>query len=200
MESLGTFYSGLTGKTKADFRDGNARFVTYMNVYSNICIDTAPEDLVRIGAAERQNAVRKGDVLFTASSETRSDCGMSSVVRDEPPDPLYLNSFCFGLRPYDPETLDPEYAKHLFRSDAVRDQIVRTASGVTRFNISKKRFAKVSIFLPARDEQTRIAAALDKIAALADGAATGLTAELVARRKQYVFYRDELVRPPDDQP
>lgn len=35
LGELGKFYGGLTGKSKDDFTDGNAKFVTYKNVYSN---------------------------------------------------------------------------------------------------------------------------------------------------------------------
>ena len=32
LGEIGGFYSGLSGKTKNDFKDGNAKFITYMNV------------------------------------------------------------------------------------------------------------------------------------------------------------------------
>ena len=47
LGDLGNFYGGLTGKSKKDFQNGNAKFITYMNVYSNIALDTAIEDFVR---------------------------------------------------------------------------------------------------------------------------------------------------------
>ena len=35
LEELGNFYGGITGKSKEDFVDGNAKFITYKNIYSN---------------------------------------------------------------------------------------------------------------------------------------------------------------------
>ena len=35
LGELGTFFGGLTGKSKDDFKDGNAKFITYVNIYSN---------------------------------------------------------------------------------------------------------------------------------------------------------------------
>ena len=32
LGELGKFFGGLTGKSKADFTDGNAKFITYKNV------------------------------------------------------------------------------------------------------------------------------------------------------------------------
>ncbi len=193
LEQLGSLYGGLTGKSKADFEDGNAAFVSYMNVFSNLATRTEPSDWVRIRAGERQNRVLRGDVLFTASSETLDEVGMSSTVTADPQSVLYLNSFCFGFRPERDDFLNPDFAKHLFRSDSMRRQITRTASGVTRINISKKRFAKIQLPIVRIDEQARIAGVLDRLDALVNDLSICLPAELAARRKQYEFYRDKLL-------
>lgn len=37
LGELGKFYGGLSGKSKDDFTDGNAKFITYKNVYSKRC-------------------------------------------------------------------------------------------------------------------------------------------------------------------
>src|SRR5690242_12855147 len=84
LDEVGSLYGGLSGKAKADFSGGNARFVSYMNVFTNLATNVEPNDTVQIGADERQNRVRIGDVLFTGSSESRDEVGMSSVVTVEP--------------------------------------------------------------------------------------------------------------------
>ena len=187
------FYGGLSGKRKSDFTDGNAKFVTYMNVYSNIAIDTNINDMVKIAEGEKQNKIEYGDVVFTGSSETPEDCGMSSVMTTQPSENLYLNSFCFGFRIYDKTLLLPDFMKFLFRSENTRKQIVKTASGVTRFNVSKKRFGKVVIPIPPMEEQQRIVAILDKFEALVNDISEGLPAEIAVRRRQYEYYRDKLL-------
>jgi type I restriction enzyme, S subunit len=35
LGDVGSTYTGLSGKTKVDFGHGKAKFVTYMNVFSN---------------------------------------------------------------------------------------------------------------------------------------------------------------------
>lgn len=35
LGELGEFFGGITGKSKDDFINGNANFITYKNVYSN---------------------------------------------------------------------------------------------------------------------------------------------------------------------
>ncbi len=110
---------------------------------------------------------------------------MASGVTVEPSDPLYLNSFCFGFRPRDVQELDPEFTKHLFHSAEVRQQIIKTASGVTRINISKERFRRIEIPVPPLAIQREIAAILDKMEMLK----AELKAELEFRSRQYAYYR-----------
>lgn len=197
LGELGSLFGGLTGKSKQDFANGNATFVSYLNVHSNIRTNTSPLERVRIGPGESQNAVRRGDILFTGSSETADDVGVSSVVTNEPPEALFLNSFCFGLRLADPELFDVEFSKHLFRSAALRTQIVRTASGVTRFNISKEKFRKIRVPVPPIAEQRRIAQILDHFDTLVNDLSIGLPAELKARRQQYEHYLERLLSFPE---
>lgn len=197
VDEVGSLYGGLTGKGKADFNDGNARYASYVNIFRNAALDVAPTDSVRVGPGERQHQVRRGDVLFTASSESVEEVGMSSSVVIEPPETLYLNSFCFGFRPYDTSLLEPRYSRHLFRARVMRDQIIRTGSGVTRINVSKERFRRVRIPVPPLAEQLRIADILDSLDALENDLSSGLPAEIVARRQQYEFYRDRLLSFPE---
>jgi len=193
LGELGIFYGGLSGKTKADFQDGNAKYISYMNVYSNIAINTNINDFVRIGENENQNRVEYGDVLFTGSSETPDECGISSVLTEKISEPLYLNSFCFGFRLHDKNLFLPDFLKYLFRDDIIRKQIARTANGVTRFNVSKKLFAKILIPIPPLSEQERIVEILDKFDSLVNDISISLPAEIEARRKQYEYYRSKLL-------
>ena len=48
LGELGKFYGGITGKSKEDFKEGNAKFITYKNVYSNPALDLDVKDKVRI--------------------------------------------------------------------------------------------------------------------------------------------------------
>ena len=80
LGELGKFYGGLTGKSKDDFTGGNAKFITYKNVYSNSALQIDVEDRVKIVNGEKQRTLQYGDVIFTGSSETPDECGISSVV------------------------------------------------------------------------------------------------------------------------
>jgi type I restriction enzyme S subunit len=189
LGEIGSFYSGLSGKSKDDFKDGNAMFITYMNVYSNPSTNLDVIERVKIGQGEKQNKIEKGDILFTGSSETPDECGMSSVVTDDITSEYYLNSFCFGFRLNNKDTFEPNFLKHLFRDRKMRAQIARTANGVTRYNVSKKLFARIIIPVPPLPVQREIVRILDSFTSLE----AELEAELEARRKQYEYYRDQLL-------
>lgn len=189
LGELGKFFGGLTGKSKDDFTDGNAKFITYKNVYANPALQIDVEDRVKIADGEKQRTLQYGDVVFTGSSETPDECGISSVVTVKTEEKLYLNSFCFFFRFDDLSIMLPDFAKHLFRSNELRYQIGKTASGVTRYNVSKKLMEKVSIPVPPLPVQREIVRILDKFTERT----AALTAELVARKKQYEFYRDKLL-------
>ena len=164
-----------------------------MNVFSNISLRTDVSDTVHINAGERQNTVQYGDVLFTGSSETPEESGMTSVLTVHPKENLYLNSFCFGFRLNDKSIFLPDFLKHLLRSKSIRTQIVKAANGVTRFNVSKKVLAKVVLPIPPMQEQIRIATILDNFERLVNDISDGIPAEIEARRKQYEYYRNKLL-------
>lgn len=189
IEDLGPYFDGLTGKTKNDFIDGNAKFITYMNVFTNPALDISTTGVVRINKGEKQNKIQRGDILFTGSSETPEEAGMSCVVTEDLKEDVYMNSFCFGIRLNHPEQYNLGYLKHILRSNNVRKRISKAASGVTRFNISKSRFGKVLIPIPSFSEQTRIVDILDTFTASIDN----LKEQIAQRRKQYEYYRDQLL-------
>lgn len=189
LGELGDFYSGLTGKTKSDFTGGNEKFITYVNVFNNPSLKTDVLEKVKIAEGERQNTIQYGDVLFTGSSETPDECGMSSVLTHKTEEKLYLNSFCFGFRFFDLSDKCPSFMKYLFRSTNIRKAICKTANGVTRYNISKKEFAKIEIPIIPLPVQEEIVRVLDTFTELQ----AELQAELQKRQQQYNFYRDNLL-------
>ena len=159
LGETGTAYGGLVNKNKEDFENGNAQFITYMNVFSNGKIDTDNLGQVRILPSEKQEQVQYGDIFFTVSSETPDEVGMASVLLNEVQN-TYLNSFCFGYRLNDFKTIVPVYASYLFRGDDFRKKMYKIAQGSTRFNISKTEVLNMRITIPSTDEQNAIASVL----------------------------------------
>ena len=151
LGEMGQTYTGLSGKTKDDFGHGQARFVTYMNVFSNPISN--PEMTEPIEIDPKQNEVEVGDVFFTTSSETPEEVGMSSVLLEKR-GKTYLNSFCFGFRPS--EKIDSYYLAYMLRSESARAKITLLAQGISRYNISKNKVMEIAVSLPSLDEQKMI--------------------------------------------
>ena len=70
---------------------------------------------------------------------------------------------------------------------------MKKVAGGTVKSIPMGELKKISIPLPALDEQRRIVAILDRFDALCNDLTSGLPAEIAARQKQYEYYRDKLL-------
>ena len=150
---MGDTFTGLSGKTKEDFGHGDAKFVTYVNVFSNPISNPYGTENVEIDS--KQKEVKYGDVFFTTSSETPEEVGMSSVWLENTEN-VYLNSFCFGYRPT--VKFDPYYLAFMLRSPVVRQKFMFLAQGISRYNISKNKVMDMLVPIPTLEEQKKIGA------------------------------------------
>lgn len=151
LNNFGNTYTGLSGKTKKDFGHGDAKYITYMNVFANPIASPFLTDSVEIDGT--QNCVEYGDVLFTVSSETPEEVGLTSVWTQNKEN-IYLNSFCFGYRPS--LKFDVTFLANAFRSSAFREKITLLAQGISRFNISKTKVMDLELSFPDYEEQVKI--------------------------------------------
>lgn len=165
LGKIGETFNGLTGKSGSDFGQGSP-YLTYKSIFDNSRIDLSRVEYVTITDSERkkhtQNEVQYGDILFTTSSETPDEVGMTSVLLDEVND-CYLNSFCFGYRLNSITDVLPEYMRFYLRSNTIRRRLFVLAQGSTRFNISKGEVMGLTIKLPGTAEQKKIAQLLTMI-------------------------------------
>ncbi len=155
LGALGGTYGGLTGKTKQDFGHGSARYVPFMNVMTNVIVNPKALELVVLQPEENQNRVLRGDLLFNGSSETPEEVGLCSVVHADLTD-TYLNSFCFGFRPFDLNRVCGTYVAYYFRSQEGRARLKSLAQGATRYNLSKRALMAVKMPFPESAEQSAI--------------------------------------------
>ncbi len=155
--------NGLSGKTKDDFGTGKP-YIPYVNVLNNSKIDITELDYVKVKEGEKQNSLQYGDLVFTTSSETIKEVGMTSVFLEKE-GVYYLNSFCFILRLNSDDWLIPEFSQYLFRAESTRHSISLLGQGSTRYNLSKTRLLKELKFIIPSDtnEQAEIANNLSKV-------------------------------------
>ncbi|WP_041593809.1 restriction endonuclease subunit S [Mycoplasmopsis cynos] len=151
--NIGKTYSGLTGKTKKDFGYGDAKYVTYLNVFNNPISNIVQLDFIKKDT--KQNSVKYGDIFVTISSETPEEIGMTSIWQFNEKN-VYLNSFCFGFRLDQIDNYNLYFLANNLRHKRLRRNIVLLAQGISRFNISKQKFMNLNIYLPSIIEQSRI--------------------------------------------
>lgn len=155
LGEIGKTFNGLTGKTKVDFGEGKP-YIQYMQIFRGSKINPDEFGFVRLSADEKQSKAQYGDAFFTTSSETPNEIGTASVLLDHLEE-VYLNSFSFGYRPNNLETLAPQFLQFLLRSEIFRRKIIPLAQGSTRYNMSKIELMKITVVLPCAEEQQKIA-------------------------------------------
>lgn len=88
----------------------------------------------------------------------------------------------------------PKFLLHLLQGDLVKDQIAKIekiGSTVSNFNISDLK--KLEVCVPSLNEQDRIISQLDAFSKLCSDFSEGLPAEIEARNRQFVYYRNKLL-------
>ena len=136
--------------------------------------------------------ILKGDVFITPSSEILDEIGYSATAIENIEGAVY-SYHIMRLRIYDKEILHPEYLAYLFSSDSVRKQIRIKAQGITRFGLTLPRWKSIQIPLPSLAGQKEIVRILDKFTQLEAEVEAELEAELDCRKRQYEYYRNNLL-------
>lgn len=81
----------------------------------------------------------------------------------------------------------------VYQLERIFEEKEKKARGGIIKTITKEEFTEFPIPIPPLPEQRRIVAILDKFETLVNDLSVGLPAELEARRKQYEYYRDQLL-------
>ena len=162
LGDCGFCFNGLTGKSGSDFGHGKACYITFLNVLTNVVIDSSIFEPVDICSGENQNEVSRGDIFFNTSSETPEEVGLCAVLEEDVKS-VYLNSFCFGFRITDND-VSGRFLAYWFRASAGRALMTSLAQGSTRYNLSKDAFREACVCIPPTlAEQKAIATVLSDI-------------------------------------
>lgn len=162
--NLGDVFSFKNGLNKAkSFFGYGTPIVNYMDVFKDSKIFCSRvKGLVSVSPLEIRNFdVRKGDVLFTRTSETPEEVGIASVVIDEPNNTVF-SGFVLRARPKDNRLIDL-FKAYCFQASGVRAQIISKASYTTRALTNGRILSGVVIPVPSIGEQTAIAAILSDL-------------------------------------
>ena len=189
LGEVGTFENIGTDKKIVEGED-IVTLLNYVDVYHHKYIDSSVPQM-QVSASSKKIAdctVEKGDIFVTPSSETVDDIGHSSVITETISNAVY-SYHIMRYRLFEKNMLLSYYINYSFDTDNVKRQILKKAQGLTRFGLSKDKFASILIPIPSLEEQTRIVGILDTFTSAIDN----LKEQIAQRRKQYEYYRDQLL-------
>lgn len=132
--------------------------------------------------------VHKNDILITKDGTL----GKVAYLNDEPDKLTTLNSGVFRIKVTDKNVL-PRYIYHYFNSKAFRDFVESVKTGSTIPHLTQEKLVSLNIPIPNIKEQEKIINILDKFEDLTRSLSVGLPAEIELRRKQYEYYRNQLL-------
>lgn len=187
LGDLFDFRNGLN-KEKEAFGYG-VPIINYTDVYANRGLkNNNIFGKVSLSKTEIERfQVKRGDIFFTRTSETKEEVGYPSVLLEDIENCTFSGFLIKGT----PTTssLYPEYCKYCFITYDVRRIIYKKASLTTRALINGEILRSISIPIPPMHRQQQIVSQLDTFEQLI----AALKREIALRRKQYEFYREKLL-------
>lgn len=168
LASVGIFSSsGIDKKTVEG--EQLVSMVNYTDIYGNeartlrkdreYMVVSCPE------SKRREHQVRYGDLIFTPSSETIEDIGLSAVVDEDLPNTVFSYHV---VRLIFQKEMWHEYKKYLCNNSFVLSQFSRLAKGTTRQILGRFDFRSTKVVVPPVDDQREISKYLDRKSAQID--------------------------------
>ena len=133
--------------------------LNYMDVYKNSVINkTIITSKTSANNNELQNFnLKRGDIVFTPSSETPDDIGHSAVINEDLPNTLF-SYHIVRYRFYDNEFMSHDFKRYVLNNKTVLDYFSQRATGSTRFVLTRKDFNETVVRIPTSyEEQSSIA-------------------------------------------
>lgn len=175
LRNIGTLQNGIS--KGGEFFGQGFPFVSYGDVYRNFKLPESVPGLVDSTEEEREKySVREGDIFFTRTSETIEEVGFSCVCEKTIADATFAG-FLIRVRPKN-DILYTGYAKYYFRSNHLREYLVKEMNLVTRASLGQDLLKSMPVLIPPKEEQIEIANYLDQKCESID--------KQVARREQLI--------------
>lgn len=173
--------------------DAEGYYVTVREISNNDIIITDKTDRVNndaLNVINNRSNLEVGDVLFSGVGTV----GRTAVINSEPKN-WNIKEGVYVIKPLQ-EILAPRYLNYLLNSKEIVNDYTKKVAGSPVVSLAMSELKKLLIPIPCPNNpekslaiQAEIVRILDKFTALT----AELTAELTARRKQYNYYRDQLL-------
>lgn len=187
LGEIGTFVRG-SGLQKKDFTPTGVGCIHYGQIYTyyGTCADKT-KSFVSYEFAQKARKAKMGDLIIATTSENDDDVCKAVVWLGD--DEIAVSSdACFYTH-----KMNPKYVAYYFQTDSFQKQKRSFITGTKVRRVNANDLAKIKIPIPSLAEQQRIVSILDKFEALTTSISEGLPKEIALRRKQYEYYRNQLL-------
>lgn len=183
LGEVGTFSRG-GGLQKKDFTESGVGCIHYGQIYTHYGIwATETKSFVSDDFAAKKRKMLPGDVFIATTSENDEDLGKATAWLGTEEIVTSGDGYIFR------HSMSPKFVSYFFNSSLFHRSIERWITGTKVRRISSAAMSKVMTPCPPIEIQQEIVKILDTFQSLE----AELEAELEARKKQYEFYRDQLL-------
>lgn len=190
LGEAGTFSRG-NGLQKKDFNDSGVGCIHYGQIYTHYGIAAEQtKTFVSEDVFKKAKKAKKGDLIIADTSENDEDlCKAVAWLGDEE---IAISNHTFIYT----HSLNPKYVSYFLQTEMFHKQKRPFITGAKVRSISAGNMAKIEIPIPCPNDPSRsleIQAEIVRVLDAFTSLTTELTAELTARKKQYNYYRDQLL-------
>mgnify|MGYP003356707853 FL=1 len=193
LGDLGEFVRG-SGLPKKDFTSTGVGCIHYGQIYTYYGTSTDKTlSFVSPETASRLKHVDYGDVIVTNTSENIQDvCKAVAYMGKES---IVIGGHACIFKPSN--KIDAKYFVYYTQTERFACDKRKYAKGTKVIDVSVNDLSKITIPVPPLSEQERIVSILDKFDTLTTSISEGLPKEIELRRKQYEYYRNQLLSFPE---
>ena len=188
LGEVGTLIRG-NGLQKKDFTEDGIPAIHYGQIYTHYgTFASKTKSFVSTRLAEKLKKAQYGDVLIAGTSENIQDV-MTPVgwLGGE----IVFSGDMFAFRPN--TEINTKYLTYMLQTTMFQKYKEKYAQGTKVIRVKGENFLKFEIPIPPLAEQEKIVAILDKFDTLTHSISEGLPHEIALRRKQYEYYREQLL-------
>ena len=187
LGEVGTFTRG-SGLQKKDFTPTGVGCIHYGQIYTHYgTYAYKTKSFVSQKFAQKARKAKYGDLIIATTSENDEDV-CKAVVWLGNEDIAVSSDACFYIH-----KMNPKYVAYYFQTEQFQKQKRKFITGAKVRRVNATDLAKIKIPIPPLSEQQRIVSILDKFDTLTSSISEGLPKEIELRRKQYEYYREQLL-------
>lgn len=184
LGEVGKFTYGYIAKAQDA---GTARFIRISDINANGKLIPNGEKYIDVLPECKKYLLKKNDLLMARTGATY---GKTMIFSEDYP--AVYAGFLIKLD-FDKNILIPKYYWHFAQGELFWRQANKLVSGGGQPQLNANALKMIKIPIPPLPEQEKIVAILDKFDTLTNSISEGLPHEIALRRKQYEYYREQLL-------